>query len=330
MTMTRRIHKIDQPVSAIGMGCWAIGGPFWLDGKADGWGQVDDEESARAIHKALDMGVNFFDTSDAYGAGHSERVLGRVLADQREQVVIATKFGFIYDEDKKTVGGTNVTPEYARWACEQSLQRLNTDYIDLYQLHCGASPQEAEALFDALDTLVKEGKIRAYGWSTGDVASARLLAERENGVAIQHGLNVLDGTPEILDVCAAYDVMSVTNSPLANGLLSGKYGPGFVFPEDDFRGAGHVWATSFVDGRPRPELLQQLDAIREILTADGRTLVQGALAWVWARSERTIPIPGIRTEKQAAENAAAMQYGPLTATQMAEIERVLQRDKALS
>src|SRR5690606_5910942 len=114
-------------------------------------------------------------------------------------------------------------------------------------LHCGASPEEAETVFDTLDDLVREGKIRVYGWSTGDPDSARLVAGRENAASIQHGLNVFSDAAEILEVCDAYDVASVSNSNLANGLLSGKYSADHVFGKDDFRGAGHEWATSFKD-----------------------------------------------------------------------------------
>lgn len=329
MNMSRQIRGIDKPVSALGMGCWAIGGPFKLDGKADGWGQVDDDESIRSVHRALDLGVNFFDTSDAYGAGHSERVLGKAIAGQREEVVIATKFGFTYDEDKRELLGTNVTPAYVRWACEQSLRRLNTDYIDLYQLHCGASPEEANRVFDTLDELVYEGKICAYGWSTGDPANVKRVAARDNGVSIQHGLNVLSDAHNLLDACAVNNLTSICNSPLGNGLLTGKYSADHVFPADDFRGAGHTWATSFVDGRPKPELLAQLDAIRAELTKNGHTLVQGALAWIWAKSDISIPIPGFKSVAQAEENCGTLQRGPLTDKQMAAIEDILSSERHL-
>jgi aryl-alcohol dehydrogenase-like predicted oxidoreductase len=122
------LHTLNK-VSAMGLGCWAIGGQFWLDGKADGWGQVDDDESIRAIRTALDLGVTLFDTADVYGTGHSERILSRALEGYRDKVVVATKFGFAYDEDTRQVAGTNVSPSYIRRACEASLRRLGTDTI---------------------------------------------------------------------------------------------------------------------------------------------------------------------------------------------------------
>ena len=320
--MKRKIPRSGMEVSALGLGCWAIGGPFIMDGKADGWGHVDDAESIRAIHCALDLGINFFDTADAYGTGHSERVLGQALAGRREQAVIATKFGFTYDEAKKELLGTNVSPEYISWACEQSLRRLGTDYIDLYQLHCGASPEEVEAILDTLENLMAAGKIRAYAWSTDSHEEAALFAGRPGCIAVQHELNVLHDTPAMLALCEAEKLASINRTPLAYGFLSGKFTADTVISADDFRGAGHEWVSYFEQGRPKSSFLEMLDNLRQVLTSDGRSLVQGALAWLWARSDHTIPIPGFKTAKQVEENARAMQYGPLTKSQMEEISSI--------
>jgi len=138
--MKRILGRSGIEVSALGMGCWAIGGPFWAGSTPNGWGEVDDEESIRAIHKALDMGVNFFDTANVYGAGHSERVLARAFEGRRGQVVIATKFNAVFDETTRQVTGSDTTPEGIHKACEDSLRRLNTDYIDLYQFHDNGFP----------------------------------------------------------------------------------------------------------------------------------------------------------------------------------------------
>ena len=135
--MKRTLGRSGIQVSAMGLGCWAIGGPFWRGDVAVGWGKVDDDESVRAIHCALDLGITFFDTADVYGAGHSERVLGRALSACRDKVIIATKFGNTFDETSKQITGADASPEYIRRACEASLRRLNTDHIDLYQFHDG-------------------------------------------------------------------------------------------------------------------------------------------------------------------------------------------------
>src|SRR5215208_4977974 len=151
-------------VSALGAGCWAIGGPWQFDGRPAGWGMVDDDDSIRAIHKALDLGITLFDTADVYGCGHSERVLGQGLAGVRDQVVVATKFGLVFDEQRRTSSGVDVSPDYIRRACEASLRRLGTDRIDLYQLHPGeVDVAAAEPVLATLDQLVAEGKIVHYG-----------------------------------------------------------------------------------------------------------------------------------------------------------------------
>ncbi|MDP9374823.1 MAG: aldo/keto reductase, partial [Chloroflexota bacterium] len=176
-TSTRRLGRSGVEVSALGLGCWAIGGQFWRDGRPRGWGQVDDAESIRALGRALDLGVTFFDTADVYGCGHSERVLARALAGRRDRVVIATKFGNVFDEASRQAFGTDTSPGYVRRACEASLRRLNTDYIDLYQFHVGnCGLDEALAVREALEGLVGEGKIRHYGWSTDRAENARLFA----------------------------------------------------------------------------------------------------------------------------------------------------------
>src|SRR5450759_4585037 len=133
--MKRTLGRSGIEVSALGMGCWAIGGPYWSGETPNGWGEVDDEESIRAIHKAIELGINLFDTANVYGAGHSERVLGRAFEGRRTQVVIATKFNAVFDETSRQVTGSDTTPAGIRAACEASLHRLNTDYIDLYQFH---------------------------------------------------------------------------------------------------------------------------------------------------------------------------------------------------
>ena len=327
MTFTRKLGRSGIEVSALGMGCWAIGGPFWAGETPLGWGKVDDEESIRAIHAALDLGVNFFDTADVYGAGHSEEVLARAFTGRRAEVVIASKFSNVFDETTKHVSGTDASPAYIRQACEASLRRLKTDYIDLYQFHNNGYPiDEAEPVRETLEDLVKEGKIRAYGWSTDFADRAEVFAKGKNCTAIQLQLNVLDDNAAVIAVCEKHDLAAINRGPLAMGLLSGKYTANTKPSMDDVRGEkSPEWMTYFKDGKPSPEWLSKMEAVREILTSDGRTLPQGALAWLWARSEQTIPIPGFRTVKQVEENCGALQFGLLTGNQMQEIETLLKR-----
>jgi aryl-alcohol dehydrogenase-like predicted oxidoreductase len=143
---------------------------------------------------------------------------------------------------------------------------------------------------------------------------------------MQIGLNVFEDDPAVIELCERHGLAGVVRNPLAMGFLSGKFNASSVLPADDVRGSGHAWVTYFQDGRPRQEFLDRLEAIREILASNGRSLVQGALAWLWARSECTIPIPGFKTVAQIEENSAAMQFGPLTPDQMAEIDQLLGRE----
>lgn len=327
---TRTLGRSGIEVSALGLGCWAIGGPFWEGSEPHGWGEVDDAESIRAIHAALEMGVTFFDTANVYGAGHSERVLAQALAGRRGQVVIATKFNALFDESTRLVTGSDSSPEGIRKACEESLRRLQTDYIDLYQFHDnGFPPEKAGPVRDTLEELVSQGRIRAYGWSTDFPASAEFFAAGGHCTAIQAQLNVLDDNPAIVAVCQKHDLGLINRGPLAMGLLTGKYRAGVRPSIDDVRGErSPEWMKYFRDGEPNAEYLKMLDAVREILVSGGRTLAQGALAWLWARSDKTLPIPGFRTVKQVQENAAAMEFGPLTQAQFDEIEKILGRRAA--
>lgn len=320
---TRTLGRSGIEVSPLGMGCWAIGGPWqWLDGPG-GWGDVDDDESVRAIHAALANGVTFFDTAATYGTGHSEEVLRRALAGRRDEVVLATKFGFDVDVEGKRVALFDDPADVVRDvrpSCEASLRRLGTDRIDLFQLHVWDLPLEhALDVRDVLEDLVAEGKIRAYGWSTDDAGPARVFAEGEHCAVVQHDLNVVLDAPELLALVEEADLASVNRSPLARGALTGKYASGTGFSENDVR--RDAWSAD----RFFTPTLARLDALRDVLTSDGRTLTQGALAWIWARSGRTVPIPGIRTVAQAEENAGAMAFGPLTPAQMAEVETLVGR-----
>jgi aryl-alcohol dehydrogenase-like predicted oxidoreductase len=323
-TFFRTLGRSGLQVSAQGLGCWAIGGPFYdAEGKPIGWGEMDDNESIRAIHCALDWGVNFFDTADAYGTGHSEEVLGEALKGRRDQVIIATKFGNVLDTGRKMLVGEDARPEYIRQALEASLRRLGTDYVDLYQFHIWGYPAaEAEPVRETLEALVQEGKIRGYAWSTDVLESVEVFAKGSHCTAVQNELNLFRCDDAMLELCERENLAALNRSPLAMGVLTGKYNADTRFAKDDVR--SHVpWYIWFKDGKPSSEHLQKLDAVREILTSDSRSLAQGALAWIWGRSERTIPIPGFKNVQQAEENARAMAFGPLKPEQMAEIELLL-------
>ncbi|MFD7154287.1 aldo/keto reductase [Kribbella sp. NPDC059898] len=320
----RTLGRSGIEVSPLGFGCWAIGGPFANPAVEPlGWGEVDDAESVRAIRRAVELGVTFFDTADVYGAGHSERVLGRALAGIRDQVVIATKWGNTFDESTRIMHHQDSTPEYVSKAVRASLDRLGTDYLDLYQLHFDTTDEIALPLREACEELVGEGLIRAYAWSTDTPHSAELFAQGKHCAAVQHEASVLHDAPELFALCDRENLASINRTPLAMGLL-GRRDASRPATGADIRTLPPSWLRYFGEGGvPTPEWWEKVSAIRDVLQSDGRTLAQGALAWLWARSPRTIPIPGFRTVAQAEENATATTHGPLRDEQLTEIAKLL-------
>jgi aryl-alcohol dehydrogenase-like predicted oxidoreductase len=331
----RRLGRSNLEVSAMGLGCWAIGGPWdWLEADDSkepcGLGKVDDGESIRAIHYALEAGINFFDTAANYGCGHSERILSKALAGRRDKVIIATKFGYVIDEENRIVTETEDVISRIRQECEDSLRRLNTDYIDLYQFHVEEYPPEkAGEVRDVLEILVDEGKIRWYGWSTDNPEGAPVFAQGEHCTAIQHFMNMArqrDDLPQMLAVCEEHDQASVIRSPLVMGMLTGKFNVDMKFPTDDARSRWDLRA-----GRT-PRNIQRTETVQKVFAEDGdlRTPAQIALAWIWTRSDRAIPIPGFKTLAQVKENVRAMEFGPLREEQMGKIDEIFERAPAIS
>jgi aryl-alcohol dehydrogenase-like predicted oxidoreductase len=317
MTLTRRLGRSGIDVSALGMGCWAIGG---------GWGAVDDDESIRTVHRALDLGITLFDTASSYGAGHGERVLGRALAGRRDRVVIASKFGNTFDEESGQPTGQDASPAYAVSCLDGILRRLGTDYLDLYQLHVNDLPvPQALDLVETLEDLVTRGKIRGYGWSTDDPARAAAVATHGVHCAvIQYDQSVLNDNAAMVAVLEQHDLAGINRGPLAMGLLTGKYhGATELMSSEDIRAQSPPWLKYFTKGVATPEWADRVDRVRRVLTFDGRTLTQGALGWLLARSVRTLPIPGCRTVNQANENFGTLSHGPLPPEVFAEVESLL-------
>jgi aryl-alcohol dehydrogenase-like predicted oxidoreductase len=323
--LPRRLGRSNLIVSAIGMGGNTIGGPSWdrtvREDLPIGYGQVDDDESIRAILKALDLGINFFDTADEYGCGHSETILGKALGNKRHAVVVATKFGFTFTEATREATGQDTSPAYIRRACEASLRRLNSEFIDLYLLHIRDLDLDAALIVrETLEDLFQEGKIRWYGWSTDDPERARFFSQGQHCAAVEHRLNVLMDAPQMLAVCQELDLASINRIPLLMGVLSGKYTPANLPADDDIR-------SLFFRHSRFAEDVERVQRVRAILTKDGRTLAQGALAWILSRSPITIPIPGFRTQKQVEENAGTLKMEPFEAEDMEEIRIILELTK---
>jgi aryl-alcohol dehydrogenase-like predicted oxidoreductase len=309
-----------------------MGGPWdWLEADGSkgpsGWGQVDDAESIRAIHYALDAGINLFDTAPNYGCGRSERVLGQAIADRRDKVILATKFGYLVDEQKLIVSETADIIPRIRQECESSLRNLKTDYIDLYQFHkSDYAAEKVVEVCDVLEKLVEEGKIRWYGWHTDNPEAAKVFAQGTHCTAIHHALHMGYDVPKMLAICEEYDQASVNRAPLSMGMLTGKFTSDTTFPEDDVR---HGWDLR---AEKPAKNLQRVEAVRKSFAdaGDVRTQAQIALAWIWTRSDRTIPIPGFKTVAQVKENIQAMEFGLLSNEQMKKIDEMFERAPVIS
>ncbi|NNC11439.1 aldo/keto reductase [Planctomonas sp. JC2975] len=308
----------------MGLGTWPLGGDMAAGDLKLGYSGIDESETIRALERGLEAGVTLVDTADAYGAGHAEHALRPVLAAHPE-VLIATKFGNVIDERTRQLTGVDVSPEHVRSAAEASLARLGRDRIDLFQLHTpDITAAQADDVLAALEELVDAGSIAWYGVSTDDPALAQPFVAGDHCTAMQIELNVLDDNSAMLELCEKADLGVLCRSPLAMGLLGGKYSADRpVAGADDVRTHQPEWLKWFVKGTPSPEYLVALDAVRDALTSDGRSLVQGALAWIWARSDRAVPIPGFRNAGQVNDLVGAAEFGPLSPEAFDRIEQTL-------
>jgi aryl-alcohol dehydrogenase-like predicted oxidoreductase len=309
----------------LGLGCWAIGGPFFSDGRAVGWGEIDDKVSMAAIATALEHGVMHFDTAQAYGCGHSEVVLGAALKSHPD-VAIATKIGLDIDTDTKQLIGPVTDPEFIRKSIDASRKRLGRDKIDMVLHHNNElSIEDAKLTFDMLAELYDQGIIGGYGWSTDFPDSAGAFADHPGFTAIEHAMNVFLRAEHMVPMIEKTALLSLIRSPLAMGVLGGKYDANTTFSKDEIRGSDRGWQTYFKDGKITDKHMGQLNAVRETLSSGGRSLAQGAIAWLWGRTPNAMPIPGFRTPEQVTDLCGALEHGPLTVAQMAEIEAILDR-----
>jgi aryl-alcohol dehydrogenase-like predicted oxidoreductase len=312
-------------IPRLGLGCWAIGGPWTAGGSPAGWGETDDDTSRAAIRAGVAAGIRLFDTAQAYGAGHSERLLGEVLAAHPD-VRIVTKVGPVIDEAGRRVTGATTDPDEIETALDASRGRLRRDRIDVVLLHLNSLPvAEASPVFDRLEDLRARGWIGHYGWSTDFPDRAAAMAGRPGFAVVEHAMNVLFAAELLSPVLDRHGLLPLIRSPLAMGLLGGRYGAGHRFGADDVRSQTMDWMDWFKDGRLAEGPTAMLARVRDLLTTGGRTPAQGALCWLLARSDRAVPLPGFRTPAQVADLAGALDKGPLDAVTMAAIEDALQR-----
>jgi aryl-alcohol dehydrogenase-like predicted oxidoreductase len=311
----RRLGRSGIKVSPLGLGTARMAGLGWRDDLAPQDTSLTKRDAIRQIQAAVDLGVTFFDTANNYGQGLSERILGEALQGRREGIVVATKFGEDPTPDQEDPWSLDVGS--VERACEASLRRLRVKCIDLYLLHRRDYPLErAPALMEVLENLVRAGKIRYYGWSTDDVERARLFARGEQCIAIEHRLNVFNDNATMLDLCREQDLASLNRVPLLMGVLTGRWSPETKLEEGDPR-------SHWFEQEEFLTLLACGQLIEPYLTSEGRSYVQGALGWIWARSPLTIPLPGFRNMEQIQELVQAWQFGPLPLDVMQAIaERV--------
>ncbi len=310
-------------VPRIGIGCWAIGGPMYAGDTSLNYGDVDDTVSLAGLRLAHEMGARVFDTAAVYGCGHSEELLGEAFGD-RDDIVIVTKFGATVDTATRQLGPPDLTNAGIRASVEASRRNLKRDRIDLVLLHVGDVPiDEAGPIFDTLADLRNEGKLDAFGWSTDFADRTRAAAAREGFVAVEHDFNVFTPATELVDVIEGEGLLALSRLPLAMGLLTGKYSRREKLPGNDIRAQQVEWMRFFREGEASPEYIRRLEALRELLTMDGRSLAQGALAWILARTPAALPVPGFKTEAQVRDNFGTLEKGPLPQRVMNEIDALL-------
>ena len=303
---TRALGQQGLTVSMLGLGCM---------GMSEFYGPLDDAESVATIHRAIDLGITFFDTADMYGPFTNERLVGRALRDRRAGVVIATKFGNVRGEDGAFLG-LNGSPDYVRASCDASLERLGVDYIDLYYQHRVDPKVEIEETVGAMAELIKGGKVRWLGLSEVSAATLKRAASVHPISALQseYSLWSREIEAEVIPACRELGVTIVAYSPLARGLLTGHIRRESDLASDDFRRT--------VPRFQGENLVKNLALVREleaIATEKNATTSQLALAWVTAQGEDVVALPGTKRRSYLQENLRAEEVR-LDATDLARLE----------
>ncbi|MGB3400651.1 MAG: aldo/keto reductase [Candidatus Deferrimicrobiaceae bacterium] len=302
----RALGKSGLAVSALGLGCM---------GMSEFYGLTDQKEAIATIHRAIDLGVDFLDTSDVYGLGRNEDLVGQAIRDRRDKVFLATKFGILRGSDGSWQG-VNGKPGYVRSACEASLRRLNVETIDLYYQHRVDPEVPIEETVGAMADLVREGKVRVLGLSEAAPQTIRRAMAVHAIAALQSGYSLWtrDHEAEVIPTCRELGIGFVAYSPLGRGFLTGR-----IRSKEDLAGGDYRHNSPRFQEENLPGNLLLLRRVEEMAARKGCTPAQFALAWVLARGEDFIPIPGTKKRERLEENLGSLRIG-LTPEERAEVD----------
>jgi aryl-alcohol dehydrogenase-like predicted oxidoreductase len=311
----RKLGSQGLTASQMGLGCM---------GMSEFYGARDDNESMQTLFRALEIGINFWDTADAYGPYLNEELLGKAMTGIRKEITLATKFGILRDPSNPQLRGLSGKPEYVQSACEASLKRLKTDIIDLYYLHRLDPQTPIEETVGAMAALVQQGKVRGIGLS--EVSAATLKRAHAvhpiSALQTEYSLWTRDPETEILSTCKELGIAFVPYSPLGRGFLTGQFKKFEDFEADDYR----RFSPRF-QGDNFQKNLDLVNKIESLAEQKGCTPSQLALAWVMAQGDYLFPIPGTKRVKYLEENAAAVNIH-LTQDELAAIDAIFPKDAA--
>jgi aryl-alcohol dehydrogenase-like predicted oxidoreductase len=312
---TKKFGSQGLTASELGLGCM---------GMSEFYGARNDDESIKTLHRAIELGVTFWDTADMYGPYHNEELVGKALKGRRSEVTLATKFGIMRNETDPTKRGINGKPAYVKSACEASLKRLGMEVIDLYYLHRVDPSTPIEETVGAMGDLVKEGKVRAIGLS--EVSGTTLIKAHGtfpiSAVQSEYSLWTRDPEDEILELCKESGIAFVAYSPLGRGFLSGEIKKFYDFDQNDYRRSSPRF-----QGENFQKNLELVNRVTSLAERKNCTASQLALAWVLEQGDHIFPIPGTKRIKYLEENVVAVDI-TFTPQELEEIDSIFPKDAA--